>query len=202
VAKQKEDRMGNITEDRMKAAMLPEGDVVRILLEQHARIQELFAQVKSATDQTGKQQAFDELRGLLAVHETAEEMVLRPSSRKAAGDKVVEARNQEEAEATKVLAELEKLDVDSAKFAELFAHFEHSVVEHAEAEEREEFPHVLSEVGEAQRRTMGSALIAAEKTAPTHPHPGAAGSTMAQWTAGPFASLMDRAKDALKKAMP
>jgi hypothetical protein len=194
--------MGNITEDRHQAATLPEGDVVRILLEQHARIQELFAQVRAANDQAGKQQAFDELRGLLAVHETAEEMVLRPSSRKAAGDQVVDARNQEEAEATKVLADLEKLDVDSAAFAELFAHLEHSVLEHAEAEEREEFPEVLAEVSAEQRRTMGGALLAAEKTAPTHPHPGAAGSTMAQWTAGPFAALMDRAKDALKKAMP
>jgi hemerythrin superfamily protein len=186
----------------MQAAMLPEGDVVRILLEQHARIQDLFGAVKTTTDAQGKQQKFDELRTLLAVHETAEEMVLRPTSRKAAGDQVVDARNQEEADATKVLAELEKLDVDGEKFAEMFAHFEKSVLDHAEAEEKEEFPKVLSEVDEGQRRTMGSALLAAEKTAPTHPHPSTAGSPVAQWAAGPFASLMDRARDAFKKAMP
>ena len=35
--------MGDAAEDRVSAAQLPEGDVIRILLEQHARIRELFA---------------------------------------------------------------------------------------------------------------------------------------------------------------
>jgi hemerythrin superfamily protein len=194
--------MGRITEDRQQAATLPEGDVIRILLEQHALIRELFGRVKAAVDPTQRQQSFDELRALLAVHETAEEMVLRPSSRKAAGDRVVDARNQEEAEATKVLADLETMDVDSPQFLEHLADFEQSVTDHAEAEEKEEFPQVLASVSEEQRNTMGRALVAAEKVAPTHPHPGAAGSTVAQWSVGPFASLMDRAKDAFRKAMP
>jgi hypothetical protein len=36
---------------------------------------------------------------------------------------------------------------------------------------------------------------------PTHPHPAAAGSPTAQWTFGPFASLVDRARDAVKNAI-
>jgi hypothetical protein len=48
---------------------------------------------------------------------------------------------------------------------------------------------------------MGTALKAAEAIAPTHPHPSTAGSPAAQWAVGPFASIVDRTKDALRKAM-
>src|SRR5205823_4572174 len=106
--------MGDATEDRRKAAELPQGDVVRVLLEQHARIRDLFAEVKSETGEH-KKQAFDELRGLLAVHETAEEMVLRPATKRVDDDhrgKIADARNEEESEANKVLKDLESLDVE------------------------------------------------------------------------------------------
>ncbi len=186
-------------EERARAANLAEGDVIRILLEQHARIRELFADVSSAEGEH-KSHAFDELRALLAVHETAEEMVLRPVSKKAAGESVVDARNQEESEANEVLKELEKLDVDSAEFDEKLAAFEKAVSDHADAEESEEFPHVLSSCDEEDRASMGKRLRAAEGIAPTHPHPSTAGSTAGQWAVGPFASLVDRTRDAIKGA--
>src|ERR1700712_4707532 len=112
--------MGDASEDRAEAAKLPEGDVIRVLLEQHARIRDLFQHVTEAQGEH-KQQAFDELRALLAVHETAEEMVLRPVTSNTAGKAVADARNQEESEANEVLAKLEKLDVASADFDSLLA---------------------------------------------------------------------------------
>lgn len=190
--------MGSAAEDRAKAAELPEGDVIRILLEQHARIRELFAEVTSATGDE-RQQAFDTLRALLAVHETAEEMVLRPVTSEHA-DGVADARNEEEAEANKVLAELEKLDVDGLEFSQQIASFEQAVVRHAEAEEHDEFPLVIAHCDEAMRARMGKQVLAAESLAPTHPHPMAAGHTSAQFAMGPFLSMIDRAKDALRKA--
>src|SRR4051794_40928286 len=172
--------MGDAAEDRAKAAELPEGDVIRVLLEQHARIRELFADVKTA-EGDHKQHAFDELRALLAVHETAEEMVLRPVTKKTAGEEVADARNQEEADANKVLAQLEKLDVGSAEFDARLSEFEKAVDEHAEAEESQEFPAILAQCEEEQRQTLGKHLRAAEGIAPTHPHPSTAGSTTAQY---------------------
>jgi hemerythrin superfamily protein len=188
--------MGDATEDRAKAAQLPEGDVIRVLLEQHARIRELFADVKSATGEH-KQQAFDELRALLAVHETAEEMVLRPVSKDVAGEGVADARNNEEEEANKVLAQLEDMDCGSVEFDNLLASFETSVSMHAEQEEKQEFPAILTGCDADKRQDMGKRIKLAEKIAPTHPHPSTAGSTTAQWMVGPFASLVDRTKDAL-----
>jgi hemerythrin-like domain-containing protein len=188
--------MGEAQENRAKAALLPEGDVIRILLEQHARIRELFADVTTA-EGDHKSQAFDELRALLAVHETAEEMVLRPVTEKAGAESVAQARNQEEAEANEVLKELERMDVASADFDAKLASFEKSVDAHADKEESEEFPTILSSCDEAERVAMGKRLTRAESLAPTHPHPSTAGSPLAQKTVGPFASLVDRVRDAL-----
>jgi hemerythrin superfamily protein len=191
--------MDDAREDRTQAAQLPEGDVIRTLLEQHARIRDLFEEVSRSTGDQ-RQRAFDELRALLAVHETAEEMILRPISREAAGEVVVEARNEEEHQATEVLEQLEKLDVDSEEFAAQLLTLQRAVTQHAENEETEEFPHVLATCDEDQRRVMGTALRAAEAVAPTHPHASTAGSPAAQWAVGPFASMLDRARDLIGKA--
>jgi len=195
--------MGDAAEDRRKAAELPDGDVVRVLLEQHARIRDLFAEVKTESGEH-KKHAFDELRALLAVHETAEEMVLRPVTSKVdggQGKQVAEARNQEESEANEVLKKLEGLDVTSPEFDTELSSFEKDVDSHAEAEENQEFPLILAECDEEQRQTMGKHILSAEKIAPTHPHPSAAGSTTAQYTMGPFASIIDRTRDAIGSAM-
>lgn len=55
---------------------LSEGDVISLLSEQHGRIRRLFMDVKAATGRH-RQHAFDELRALLAVHETVEDLVIR-----------------------------------------------------------------------------------------------------------------------------
>ena len=191
--------MGSVTVDRAKAEKLPEGDIVRMLLDQHARIRELFTAVKDA-DGESRQQRFDELRALLAVHETGEEMILRPISQSVAGKDVTDARNEEEKEANKTLAELEKLDANDAGFLEQLGQFEKAVLDHAEHEENEEFSAVLDKCSPEEREAMGSKLRAAEAIAPTHPHPSAAGSVAAQYVAGPFASLVDRTRDLLAKA--
>ena len=192
--------MSDATKDRLKAQELPEGDVIRLLLEQHAQVRELFDEVTSASGDARKEK-FDELRALLAVHETAEEMVLRPVTKDVAGEQVADARNHEESEANEVLKQLENMDVTSPEFEEEFAQFHKAVDSHADSEETEEFPQIIASCDEDQRSKMGSYLKAAEATAPTHPHPSAAGSTAAQYAAGPFASLVDRTRDAISKAM-
>ena len=183
----------------LTASQLPEGDVIRVLLEQHARIRELFTDVRAAMG-GHKRQAFDELRALLAVHETAEEMVLRPISKSAAGEAIVGARNKEEEEATKVLKDLERMDVSSSLFGRKIAALETMVRRHAENEEREEFPHVLAQCDPGMRQSMGTALKGAESIAPTHAHPSTVGeSAAAHMVVGPFIALVDRARDALSR---
>jgi len=183
----------------LEAAQLPEGDVIRILLDQHAQIEELFGQTHRATGKR-KQDRFDELRRLLAAHEAAEEMILRPLTRAAPGGRgVANARNHEEHMATHLLAELEKMELPSQDFADGLAEFEAKVMRHARHEEAEEFPLILQSRSEQQRVWLGRGLHTAATLAPTHPHPAAAGSTAAQYVLGPFASLLDHARDVMKR---
>jgi len=185
----------DITTERQAAQ---EPDVIAVLIGQHARIQALFASVRASTG-AARQDAFDELRELLAVHETGEETVLRPVSRKAAGEQVTEARNSEEKEATRILAELEKMDVGSSRFEDTFAQFEKAVLAHAQHEEAEEFPAVVAGTTPEQRQDLGKHLLRAERLAPAHPHASAAGNPTAQKVVGPFAALVDKVRDTLKQ---
>lgn len=188
--------MNAIDSERTAAARLADDDIVGLLLRQHARIRELFAQVRSAQGEARKE-AFDELRALLAVHETAEELVLRPVAKQTAGEDEANARNAEEAEATETLKRLERMDVDGPEFAQQIAAFERSVGEHADSEEREEFPSIMDECSQEQRQKMGQRLLKAEKLAPTHPHPTAAGKPAALKLTGPFAAMVDKVRDTM-----
>jgi hemerythrin superfamily protein len=188
--------MGDVAEDLAKAHELPEGDVIRLLLEQHARIRQLFDSVIAASGEE-RQARFDDLRALLAVHETAEEMVLRPRAQGDDWKHVADARNQEEKEANQVLAELEDLDPQSEAFLAKLTRFEKAVDSHAEAEETAEFPRVLAALEVEERQRLGSQLRSVEALAPTHPHPSVAGSPVAQALTGPFASMVDRVRDAM-----
>jgi hypothetical protein len=188
--------MGEAQQDRAQAQQLPEGDVVRVLLEQHARVRDLFAQLQ-ASPASGRGELFDELRALLAVHETGEEMVLRPQAEGDDWHRVADARNEEEKEANKVLAELEDLDPQSEAFLAKLTTFEQAVDRHAEAEEEDEFPRVLAALDADERQKLGTRLLRVEKLAPTHPHPSAAGSPVAQALTGPFAAMVDRVRDAV-----
>jgi hemerythrin superfamily protein len=172
-------------------------DVVAFLVNQHQQIKDLFEQVtKSAGEE--RENAFTKLRRLLAVHETAEEEVVHPRARKELddGDEVVDARLQEENEAKQTLSTLEGLDVDSAEFEKLFLELQADVLNHAAAEEELEFGRLADEVDQDQLERMRKAVELAEATAPTRPHPGVESAT-ANMLAGPFAMMLDRARDLL-----
>ena len=190
--------MGDPLHDRVAAATLPKGDVVGILLQQHARIRELFEEVRSSAG-AERREHFNELRALLAVHETAEQIVLRPNTAERVNARIADARTHEEVEATKALADLEHLHVDSPAFAARFAEFEKSVTEHAEAEENEEFPAIVNDYTVEERQRMGRMLKATETIAPTHPHPKVAGHEVATIATLPIASIIDRARDILRR---
>jgi iron-sulfur cluster repair protein YtfE (RIC family) len=184
--------------DGTPAEPLHEEDVVEILLRQHERIRSGLDEVQSA--RSTRQEKFDALRALLAAHETAEEMVLRPVTIKTAGSEVATSVSAEEHQSTKVLADLEKMDVHSPEFETLFAGFRESVRAHAAHEERDEFPAVQKGRTPEELASMGRVLLAVEKIAPPHAHPSTAGSTTLNWAVGPFVSIVDRARDALSAA--
>ena len=180
-----------------QSAIKSSTDVVDFLVSQHEQIKSLFAKTLSASGKE-REEAFVELRRLLAVHETAEEEVVHPRAKRKIGngDAVVDQRLEEEHEAKTVLQKLEKLDVDSEEFTRLLTQLRDAVLDHAEHEEKDEFAKLGEELSDDELERMGRAAKLAEAIAPTRPHAGVE-SQMANLAAGPFAAMMDRARDAI-----
>jgi hemerythrin superfamily protein len=177
-------------------------DVVRFLKDQHNLIQDMFDDVLSASDSKAREKAFVDLRQLLAVHETAEEMVVHPSARRevADGDDIVEARLKEEHKAKEMLSELESMDIDSKKFITELTKFRDAVADHAEHEENEEFNKLQRKLDKDDLGRMAKAVQVAEAIAPTRPHAGVESAKM-NFAVGPFASMLDRARDLIGAAL-
>jgi hemerythrin superfamily protein len=172
-------------------------DVVKFLVGQHEQIKSAFAETLAASGKD-REHAFVALRRLLAVHETAEEEVVHPRAKRkiANGDKIVGERLHEEHEAKTVLSELEKLDVDDQSFTDTLTKLRDAVVQHAEHEEKEEFAKLEQELGSEELERMGRAAKLAEAIARTRPHAGVE-SQVANLLVGPFAAMLDRARDTI-----
>jgi hemerythrin superfamily protein len=179
---------------------VPETDAIELLIHQHEQIRGLLDEV-GRTKGEKRVEAFERLRRLFAVHETAEEQIVHPMARRSLknGRKVVNARLAEENEAKKMLRALEVMGPSAQAFDVLFAEFHKAVVEHDDHEEREEFPE-LRRHSSRERRVMSTAIRAVEATAPTHPHPGMETATKTMLV-GPFASIADRTRDVVRRAM-
>jgi hemerythrin superfamily protein len=172
-------------------------DVVSFLKEQHQQVKSLFETVLSSKGET-REKAFYTLRRMLAVHETAEEEIVHPAARRslADGEQIVNARLREENEAKKALAELEKVDCSTVEFEQKFRTLQQAVIAHAESEEKTEFERLGAVLDQSQLTRMKKAAEVAEAVAPTRPHPGVE-SAIGNMIAGPFVSMVDRARDAI-----
>ncbi|MGX4695256.1 hemerythrin domain-containing protein [Streptomyces sp. JNUCC 63] len=176
-------------------------DVVSLLMRQHGDIRTLFDEVEQNTGEE-RRDAFRRLVRLLAVHETAEEEVIHPYARRnmPGGEQVVDDRLAEEREAKETLAALDDMDTDDPEFMPRLLALRTGVQEHARAEERYEFIHIRRTAATAALASMAKAIKAAEAMAPTRPHPGVE-SAAANVALGPLAAVMDRTRDAVRKAM-
>jgi hemerythrin superfamily protein len=177
-------------------------EVVAFLKAQHDLIEDMFDEVLLASDPQAREKPFIELRQLLAVHETAEEMLVHPRVRREfdKGDAIVDALLAEEHDAKEQLAKIEGLDIASQEFVDELTKLRTAVLEHAEREEIDEFPNLQREIDADELKRLGSAVRAAEAIAPTRPHPGVESAKL-NFAVGPFASMLDRARDLIQQAI-
>lgn len=169
--------------------------VVAFLTEQHRHIRSLFDEVGRASGER-RADSFVALRRLLAVHETAEELVVHPRARWRLpdGDPVSTPRLQEEERIKQMVVALEKFAVDGEQFQAGLTRLREAVLEHAEAEEREEFSRLQEVLGEGELSRMRTAARIAQALAPTRAHPNTifAAENVA---VGGFTALLDRFRD-------
>ncbi|NJP24578.1 hemerythrin domain-containing protein [Microbispora hainanensis] len=181
--------------------LMKEGDVVDLLIHQHALIREMFDEVEHApSDQ--RAEPFRRLVRMLAVHETAEEEIVHPYTRLRVdgGTGVVADRLKEEREAKEMLLKLNEMGPDHPGFMSELDRLRMAVLTHARAEERYEFTRLRAETTAAERRAMALGVRAAEAMAPTRPRPGVESMTR-NLLLGPPAAIMDRARDLIRQAM-
>lgn len=174
-------------------------DVVTYLTNQHVAIKALFVETLDAPDAATQQEAFTRLRTLLAVHETAEEMMVHPRVRRkiSGGAQVVDARLAEEHDSKVSLSELERIPRGTAEFSKALIHLQAAVTAHADLEEAEEFTLLSEQLDADELVKLTAAVEVAERIAPTHPHAGVE-SAFLNFAVGPFASILDRARDTLR----
>jgi hemerythrin superfamily protein len=174
--------------------------ITEVLRSDHDEVREMFERVDGATGDKRKE-LFQQLLSELVRHEVAEEEILRPVSKRDAGEAIANARIKEESKAEELLKEMEKLDTSSAEFTTKLAKLRREVENHAEAEETKEFPRVEEKETAERLQQMGKAYEAAKKMAPTRPHPSTPNTPAANMLIGPFAAVIDRARDAVRDAM-
>lgn len=92
------------------------------------------------------------------------------------------------------------MDVDSDEFITELAKFRDAVIDHAEHEEHEEFDKLHRKLDADDLERMVKAVQAAEAIAPTRPHPGVESAAL-NFAVGPFASVLDRARDLIGAAL-
>jgi iron-sulfur cluster repair protein YtfE (RIC family) len=176
-------------------------DVVDLLIEQHMQIRDLFLEVEAATGDT-RREAFHRLVKLLAVHETAEEQLVRPLTRLSVdgGNQIADDRLAEEHDAKETLVALEEMGPHAPEFTRLLSQLRAAVLEHAAKEEAYEFRYLRQDVPAIQLRALVPVVKAAAAIAPTRPHPGVESAT-ANTVLGPVLSLFDRTKDLARKIL-
>jgi hemerythrin superfamily protein len=173
---------------------------VAVIAEQHVELRRLMDSVAAGTAEESSQ-SFDRLVRLMAVHETAEEMVVYPAIRKMGeqGRRIADARSVEEDVAKRVLAKLEGMDRTSSEFQLAFLEFRADVEGHAASEEAEVFP-LLAKVRDDEP-TMRKVFMLVEQLAPTHAHRLAPESALGNLLVGPFVSIVDRTRDAIRDVL-
>jgi hemerythrin superfamily protein len=183
----------------MASSKKSEKTVVDLLLDQHAQIKTLFTDVLDATGDR-KTELFHDLVRLLAIHESAEEQVVHPTARHKIkdGDPIVSARLREEEQAKQALSDLYDLGTDHPDFDSRLRTLANEVIEHATAEENEEFAQLRTALSQEELVRMAGAVRTAEAMAPTRPHPSAGESAMANMLAGPPLAVFDRIRDAMR----
>lgn len=139
------------------------GDLVDVLLAQHARMEELFLRVASGHGEQ-RRGAFADLARLVEVHEQAEERLVHPLSRKLpeSGPAAVEERIAEERQAGELLRELAEGGVDAPGFDEAVGRLHESVVRHNRYEERYELPYLRLHVPSERLWQLAAELVELE----------------------------------------
>ncbi len=128
--------------------------LIEVVQRDHREVERMLEAVTAASGES-RRQAFEQLAEKLKAHEAAEQEVVHPLAASEGEAKEVAALRSEESAASTLLKELKGLDVDSPEFEEGFARLKADVSAHAEEEEHEEHPRLVSETSPEELQRQG-----------------------------------------------
>jgi hemerythrin-like domain-containing protein len=179
-------------------------DAIRVLTDDHREVEELFARFEKTGSGAHKRRRdlVARMTEALSIHASIEEEIFYPAARRVVEDDVLEAL--EEHHLVKLtLAELEMMDPSHERYGAKVMVLIENVRHHVEEEEGELFPTIRKRLDNAQLRELGSALVAAKRTAPTRPHPEAPdtppGNVVAQVLTAPLDAAANLNKAAARR---
>ncbi len=176
-------------------------DVIDILEQDHREVEEMFSELESlrgaATDEamSRRKDLAEQVTIELVRHSVAEEVIVYPRVESKVSAEEVEHARKEHKEAEQTMARLEKLDADDPGFDDELATLMKEIRHHIEDEEQQMFAHMRQVLDPDELRTLGTAVEAFKKVAPTRPHPNVPNTPLMRLAAGPGASLIDRLRD-------
>jgi hemerythrin superfamily protein len=180
-------------------------DAITLLKQDHKTVKGLFRQFEKAGDDahTTKRQLADEIVKELSVHAAVEEAVFYPAVKGISDDlKDHVLESLEEHHVVKWLcSEIEDLEPEHERFDAKVTVLIENVRHHIEEEETEFFPQVREALDRKTLGEIGELLEKAKEIAPTRPHPRAPDEPPMNAVTGLVAGLIDRAREAGKKAM-
>jgi hemerythrin superfamily protein len=174
-------------------------DIIDLLTNDHAEVNQLFGRFSQASKPETKDELGKEIIQELSIHAAVEEQFVYPLIRKKVdgGDDLVNHAIEEHQEVKQLLSDLEKLDSSDSQYTTKMDKVISSVREHVEEEEGDVFPKLKESTPAETREKVGSVVEKAKSVVPTHPHPLVPGTATAQLLAGPWAAIVDKARDLL-----
>jgi hypothetical protein len=143
----------------------PEPDLVGLLTEQHAQIEDLFERVHEGAGES-RHTALGDLARLMTVHEVVEEEVVHPLTRHLdPEDPLVGRLLEEERRISEALTDAMRAQASNSR-AEMSGALREMVRSHAWHEEQQEFSWVRETVPPEESRHLARALWAAQEAAP------------------------------------
>jgi hemerythrin superfamily protein len=174
-------------------------DAITLLKDDHKAVEALFKRFEKAGEKayTEKRAVVERIIESLAKHAAIEEQLFYPVVRATVPEtEDIALESLEEHHIVKwVLSELETMAPEDERFDAKVTVLIENVRHHVKEEEGEFFPKVRDELGRGALSDLGDAMAAAEKIAPTHPHPRSPDTPPGNLLAGTAAGIADRIGD-------
>ena len=135
-------------------------DAIELLVTQHRALEALLGEVLEAADETSMDARFARAGDELTAHLSAEELIFYPAVKARRTEDILLESLEEHLSLKRLLADLVALAPAQRTFEPKFKVLKEQVEHHHKEEEEHLFPKVRSLLDDAERRTLGSEMLA------------------------------------------